>query len=98
MTKRLECIVSGRVQGVLFRDFTQRTAKKLKLAGTVENLPDGTVKAIAEGDEIKLAEFLSKLKKGPLLSNVKDVKVEWFDATNIFLDFKIVYHGFLDHL
>lgn len=97
MNKKLTCIISGRVQGVLFRDFTQRTAKKLALTGTVENLRDGTVKAVAEGDEAKLYDFLAKLKKGPILSHVEDVKAEWSDATGAFKDFKIVYHGFLDH-
>lgn len=97
MTKRFVCIVSGRVQGVLFRDFTHRTARKLGLVGTVENLPDRNVKIVAEGEEAKLYDFLAKLKKGPLLSNVDDVKVEWCEATGAFKDFKIVYHGFLDH-
>jgi acylphosphatase len=98
MIKRVICIVSGRVQGVLFRDFTCRAGRKLALTGTVENIPDGTVKAVAEGEEAKLDEFLVHLKKGPLLSHVEDVKVEWSESTNIFKDFKIVYHGFLDRL
>lgn len=97
MNKKIICIVSGRVQEVFFRDFTHRIAKKFSLTGTVENLSDGTVKVIAEGEESKLNEFLAKLKHGPLLAHVDDVRVEWGKATNSFSDFKIVYHGFLDH-
>lgn len=97
MTKRLVCIISGRVQGVLFRDFTNRNANKLSLLGTVENLPDGTVRVFAEGDEDILNKFLTKLKRGSLLSSVSDIKTEWREATGEFKDFKIVYRGFLDH-
>ncbi|MDE2399902.1 MAG: acylphosphatase [Patescibacteria group bacterium] len=97
MTKQCICIISGRVQGVLFRDFTSRLAKKFSLNGTVENLSDGTVRVVAEGDEVKLNEFLLKLKKGPLFSHVTDVKTEWQNATGGYIDFKIIYHGILDH-
>ena len=45
MQERLEVIVSGRVQMVMFRDFVQRKASSLKLVGEVQNLPDGTVRA-----------------------------------------------------
>jgi acylphosphatase len=65
--------------------------------GTVENLPDGSVKVIAQGEEEILNRFLEKLKRGPLLSKVEDIKIDWSDNIGIFKDFKIVYHGFLDH-
>src|SRR3982751_2540845 len=42
-------LVSGRVQGVGFRDFTLRKAQQLRLAGWVRNLPSGEVEAYAEG-------------------------------------------------
>ena len=48
---RLSAIVHGRVQGVLFRDFTCRQAWALGLKGFVRNLPDGTVEAVAEGPQ-----------------------------------------------
>ncbi len=97
MTKQITCIISGRVQGVLFRDFTFRNAKKISLTGTVENLSDGAVKVVAQGEEDKLNIFLEKLKKGSLLSKVEDIKIEWSEGRGEFKDFKIVYHGFLDH-
>ena len=45
--ERIEAIVSGRVQMVMFRDFAQRKALGLRLCGEVMNLPDGTVRVIA---------------------------------------------------
>jgi len=82
----------------LFRDFTKRNARKLNLKGTVENLSDGTVRVVAEGDENRLHELLEAMKKGPPLAKVEDVKVDWQEPTNKFSDFKIIYHGFLDRL
>ena len=49
MNERLEAIVSGRVQMVMYRDFTARFARRLGLVGEVKNLSDGTVRVIAEG-------------------------------------------------
>ena len=80
----------------MLRDFTKRNARKLSLVGTVENLADGTVKVVAEGEEQKLNELLIKLKQGPALAKFDDVVVNWEEATNKFSDFKIIYHGFLD--
>jgi len=46
---RLHVVVSGRVQGVWFRDSMRRQAEGLGLAGWVRNLPDGNVEAVFEG-------------------------------------------------
>ena len=46
---RLHVVVSGRVQGVWFRDSMRRQAERLGLAGWVRNLPDGNVEAVFEG-------------------------------------------------
>ncbi len=88
---RLEVHVFGRVQMVMFRDFAQRKAKGLSLVGEVQNLKDGSVRVIAEGTEEKLALFLEKLKKGPLLAKVKRVEHVYKDATQTFTTFSIVY-------
>ncbi|HRY52743.1 MAG TPA: acylphosphatase [Candidatus Portnoybacteria bacterium] len=91
MKKRLECFIFGRVQLVMFRDFTQRKAKSLGLVGTVKNLPDGSVFVVAEGEEEKLARLLEKLKKGSLLSRVDKLEEKWLPATGEFINFKIVF-------
>lgn len=89
--KRIECVITGRVQLVMFRDFAQRKARKLGIVGTVENLPDGSVKVAAQGSAGNLLEFISCLKKGPLLAKVENVSVAWAEPMDSFEDFKIIY-------
>jgi acylphosphatase len=91
MNERLEAIISGRVQLVMFRDFTQRKASSLKLIGTVKNLRDGTVEVVAEGPKEKLEQLLAKLHQGSILSHVEHVSVSWLPATGAFEKFEIVY-------
>lgn len=91
MNKRLECVVKGRVQMVLFRDFARRTATKLGIVGFVKNLDDGSVYAVAEGGENSLNQFLNVMKKGSIFSKVSEVNEKWSEARGKFNDFKIRY-------
>ena len=90
MNERLEAVVSGRVQMVMFRDFTQRKASSLKLKGEVKNRPDGTVYVIAEGNRKSLERLVQKLFKGPLLAKVESVEVTWLPAENTFTTFTLI--------
>lgn len=87
----LRAVISGRVQLVMFRDFVQRKASKLKLVGAVRNLPDGTVEVIAEGENTELEVLVESLKQGPLLARVDGVAVEWREPTGTFEGFSIRY-------
>ena len=91
MKRRLECVVTGRVQMVMFRDFVARNARKLGLTGTVQNCMNGSVHIIAEGDELSLKQFLPIIAKGSMLSSVEDVQVTWGDATGEYSTFTITY-------
>lgn len=91
MHERLEAIVSGRVQMVMYRDFAQRKARRLKLTGTVENLSNGTVRVIAEGPREVLEEYVTRLEGGPLLANVARVTPLWLPAIGGFRSFDIIY-------
>lgn len=91
MKRRLECVVTGRVQMVMFRDFTARNARKLGLTGVVQNRMDGSVHVVAEGDELSLEQFLPILAKGSPLSNVENIQVAWGDATGEYSAFTITY-------
>lgn len=91
MQKRLECMVSGRVQLVMFRDFTQRKARGLGLVGTVKNNPDGSVSVVAEGDEEALKKFLVVIHKGPTLSRVECVEQKWLQSLGEYKKFDILY-------
>jgi acylphosphatase len=68
--------IRGRVQGVGYRAWTQRTAKKLKLVGWVRNLSDGSVEAQAQGSPDAISAFLSACQSGPLLARVTEVDSE----------------------
>lgn len=85
------CIVSGRVQLMMFRDFTQRKARRLGLVGTVRNLADGTVEVIAQGSKEKLEALIKYLHKGSVLSRVDNVEVTWRETKTVFDKFYIVY-------
>lgn len=74
---------------VMYRDFSQRKARKLGLVGFVKNETDGSVTVVAEGTKEKLDTYLVYLHKGSILSRVENVRVEWKESTNEFTDFKI---------
>ncbi|HEY6065383.1 MAG TPA: acylphosphatase [Thermoanaerobaculia bacterium] len=69
-------LVSGRVQGVGFRFFAERTARAAGVKGWVRNLPDGRVETVAEGDEEAVARYLERVAKGPFGGSVASVDVE----------------------
>ena len=69
-------MVRGRVQGVGFRDFTQRAASGLGLTGWARNLDDGSVEVYAVGPVDKLQEMSGKLRHGPRWSDVWGVDEE----------------------
>ncbi len=67
-------VVSGRVQGVGFRFFTERVANQLGLRGYVKNLWTGDVEAYAIGSEVQLDEFKRQLADGPRMARVQSVQ------------------------
>lgn len=66
-------IVTGKVQGVCYRDWTVRTAKSLGLNGWVRNLTDGTVEILANGDESALDQLEQECRAGSPAANVRNV-------------------------
>ena len=68
--------MSGRVQGVFFRDSTRRAAESRGVAGWVRNRDDGTVEAWFEGDDEKVASMLEWARSGPSRADVDRVDVE----------------------
>lgn len=74
---KVEISVIGRVQMVMFRDFTQRKARKLHLTGFVKNEKDGSVRVEAHGEELALKKLIDALHQGPTFANVKEVRVGW---------------------
>jgi len=85
---RITCFVSGRVQGVGFRFHTKHTSQRFQVFGTVENLTDGRVKIIAEGESEEVARFLDSVEQS-MTGNVS--KSERFEsaATHEFDNFSV---------
>ena len=73
--KSVSIKISGKVQGVFFRKSTQEKAIELGIAGFVQNMPDGSVYAEAEGDDDAIEQFVQWCKEGPLLASVASVEV-----------------------
>jgi acylphosphatase len=69
-------VISGRVQGVGFRWFTQDTASREGVTGWVRNLPDGRVEALVEGDDEAVTRVERAIRSGPRGARVDDVFVD----------------------
>ncbi len=70
----IHVVVSGRVQGVFFRDSTRRLAHSLGIKGWVRNLPDGRVEALFEGEEDAVRKIVEFVKHGPERAQVNGVE------------------------
>lgn len=74
--RRQRFCISGRVQGVGYRAFAERTARGLGLGGFAANLADGRVLCEAEGPDAAVDEFAAALRRGPAFARVDGVTVE----------------------
>ena len=72
---RYRVLISGRVQGVFFRDTCRRKAEEYGVAGWVRNLPDGRVEAVFEGLDDNVGRLLDWAHRGPRMAVVQDVAV-----------------------
>ena len=72
--KRYVITVTGKVQGVFFRDTARQVATELGLTGFARNEADGSVYIEVEGDETGLREFLKWCHEGPELATVTEVE------------------------
>lgn len=75
--ERARVSISGRVQGVFFRDSTREKAEGLGLAGWVSNLPDGRVEALFEGPSERVREMVDWCEHGPPQAAVEKVTVNF---------------------
>ena len=88
----LHCIVSGNVQGIGYRWFVERTAKKCGLTGWVKNLSNGDVEIEAEGEKTVLESFLALLYNDHSPASVSDISTKWQTHTeNAHSSFEIAY-------
>jgi len=76
-------LVSGKVQGVWFRESTRREAVKLNLSGRAVNLPDGRVEVVAAGRESDIDALAAWLQRGPPLARVELVIEDIAEETGL---------------
>jgi acylphosphatase len=76
-TARLDALVVGRVQGVGYRYYVVREARRLGLDGWTANEFDGSVRVVADGPRDTLEALLDALREGPPASIVERVVVDW---------------------
>ena len=72
---RYRVLISGRVQGVFFRDTCRRLAEQYGVSGWVRNLPDGRVEAVFEGPAEDVRRLVDWAHTGPRLASVDHVAV-----------------------
>jgi acylphosphatase len=67
-------VITGRVQGVGYRIWARREARRLGLRGWVRNLSNGNVEALAIGDAAQVDAFVEACRSGPAMARVTDVQ------------------------
>ncbi len=90
-TQRIRIFVTGKVQGVFFRQALKVMAKKNDVLGWVKNLKDGRVEAVLEGDEEKVGRLIEWAHGGPANARVEDVEIRNEKFTGEFLKFDVLY-------
>lgn len=88
-TKALKVRISGRVQGVAFRDWTMREATARGITGWVQNEPDGSVVALITGPGAEVDAMLERFWEGPSHAAVTDVASEAASLRDIPPTFRI---------
>lgn len=79
MALQARLIVTGRVQGVGYRDWATATGQRLGLAGWVRNRRDGSVEILIVGDDTAVGEMVAACRRGPMMARVDAVDVEPVD-------------------
>jgi acylphosphatase len=88
---RAHVLVSGRVQGVFFRQETQELALRLNVTGWIRNTPDDRVEAVFEGEKEDIERLVEFCRKGPSYARVTKVEVTWENYVGEFEGFRIRY-------
>jgi acylphosphatase len=87
---RAHIFVTGKVQGVYFRQNTQIIARDHNVYGWVRNLSDGRVEAVIEGDDIAVKKMVEWCSHGPSAARVDSIDVNYENHTGEFASFDII--------
>ena len=86
-TVTVRLTISGRVQGVGFRESMRAVAQALEINGWVRNCDDGNVEAMLQGDEFTVEQLVAWCHNGPPGANVKFVNAELVESQETFIAF-----------
>jgi acylphosphatase len=75
--------ITGRVQGVGYRDWVLRTARSLGLRGSVRNRTDGSVEALIAGEEMAISAMIEACRRGPVSAHVNGVDVQSAEVADV---------------
>lgn len=89
--QRIRIFVTGKVQGVFFRQALKVMAKKNDVFGWVKNLQDGRVEAVLEGEEEKVSRLVEWAHGGPANARVEDVDIRNEKFNGEFSKFDVLY-------
>ena len=89
--QRVRLFVTGKVQGVFFRQTLKVMAKKNEVFGWVRNLKDGRVEAVLEGDDEKINRLIEWAHGGPANARVEDVEIRNEQFSGEFSKFDVLY-------
>ncbi|OCG15876.1 hypothetical protein A9G45_05995 [Gilliamella sp. HK2] len=90
--KKVKINVNGRVQGVGFRFFTYQQAQKLNLVGYVQNLDNGDVEIIAQGDNLQISKLIKWIENGgPASASISLVNIVELKPQNDLTSFNVRY-------
>ena len=89
MKIRVMITITGAVQGVNFRHFTQQSALRHDVKGWVRNLPSGAVQGCFEGEEMDVMTLVDWCRTGPSRARVDEVKIEKGEFSGEFKVFEI---------
>jgi acylphosphatase len=87
--KRLHLLLTGRVQGVNFRNFVAAAANQIQVTGWVRNLNDGRVEVLAEGEEEILDKLRDACREGPAFGRVDALSAYWEESSEEFDSFVV---------
>ena len=86
-TVTVRLAITGRVQGVGFRESMRAVAQALEISGWVRNCEDGSVEAVTQGDEFAIEQLVAWCHNGPPGANVKFVNADLVESSETFIAF-----------
>ncbi|MBI5406923.1 MAG: acylphosphatase [Nitrospirae bacterium] len=89
MKTRVHLYISGRVQGVFFRDSARQTAHSAGVTGFVKNLRDSRVEVVAEGEDEAIKKLVQWCHSGPPAANVESVEIHYEPYNGEFFIFEV---------